>query len=75
MLNEQLLGWKTIQVFISDELKSITQELAAVLQTLRTGIDVAITNGKTIRFSQKTLVRIDAILDQYSNYLTDEENK
>jgi hypothetical protein len=57
------------------ELKSITQELAAVPQTLRTGIDVAITNGKTIRFSQKTLDRIDSILDQYSDYLTDEENK
>jgi hypothetical protein len=57
------------------ELKSITQELAAVLQMLRTGIDVSITNGKTIRFSQKTLDRIDAILDQYSNYLTDEETK
>jgi hypothetical protein len=56
-------------------LKPIAQELAAVIQMLRTGIDIAHNNGRGITISQSTLVRIDAILDQYNDYLTGEEQK
>jgi hypothetical protein len=57
------------------KLKPIAQELAEVLHMLRTGIDIAHKNGKTISVSQKTLVRVDAILDQYNDYLTNEETE
>lgn len=54
------------------DLKPIAQELAAVLQMIRTGIDIANMNGKNITFGRTTLVRIDAILDQYNDYLKGE---
>jgi len=57
------------------ELKPIAQELAEVLHMLRTGIDIAYNNGRGITIGQTTLVRIDAILDQYNDYLTGEEKK
>jgi hypothetical protein len=57
------------------ELKPIAQELASVLHMLRTGIDIAYNNGQNIRFTRKTLDRIDAILVQYNDYLIDKETK
>jgi len=42
---------------------------------LRTGMDIAHKNGKTVRVTQKTLVLIDTVLDRYNDYLADGETE
>jgi len=53
------------------DLKPITQELAEVLQHLRKVIDEK--PGDSVYFGTRTMVKVDAALEHYNDYLTTEE--